>query len=86
MKSLLEQYIFSRNIIRIFMPVIAIVWVLAAIAVMIVRPEIWLLSLIFLGIAAIVAIMCVFMLKYLNKKIKELTEREILNNDSTVGK
>ena len=68
------------------MPVIAIVWVLVAIAVMITRPEIWLLSLIFLGIAAIFAIMCVFMLKYLNKKIKELTEREILNNDSTVGK
>ena len=68
------------------MPVIAIVWVLVAIAVMITRPEIWLLGLIFLGIAAIVAIMCVFMLKYLNKKINELTDREILNNDSTVGK
>lgn len=68
MKSLLEQYTLSRNTIRILLPIVAIAFIITAIVVVIILHKSWWLGLIFLGLATITAIMCVFMLKYLNKK------------------
>ena len=86
MKSLLEQYTLSRNTIRILLPIVAIALVIVAIVVVIILHKSWWLGLIFLGMAAINAIMCIFMLKYLNKKIKELTGEDALNENSTVDR
>lgn len=79
MKSLLEMYTSSRNTVRILLPIVAIVFVIVAIVEVITQPDVWWLGLIFFGMATITAIMCVFMLKYLNKKIRELTEEDKLN-------
>ena len=86
MKSLLEIYTSSRNTVRILLPIVAIAFVIVAIVEVIILHNSWWLGLIFLGMAAIIAIMCVFMLKYLNKKIMELTREDELNNNSTVDK
>ena len=79
MKTLLEMYTHSRNTVRILLPIVAIAFVIVAVVQVIILHESWWLGLIFLGLAAIVAIMCVIMLKYLNKKIKELTEKDELD-------
>ena len=79
MKTLLEMYTQSRNTIRILLPIVAIALVVVAIVEVIILHNSWWLGLIFLGMAAIIAIMCVIMLKYLNKIIKELTEKDELD-------
>ena len=58
------------------MPIAAVSFVISAIVVMIITPKFWWFGLIFLGIAALVIIEFFFIRRYIDKKIRELSEAE----------
>lgn len=72
--SLIDAYELSKKAILIQMPLVSVAFTVAGIAVLAIWSEVWWLGLIFLGIAGILALMCFLIVKYINKKIKELTE------------
>lgn len=74
--SLLEAYKLNRKILGIFMPMFAIMWLIAAIVVLIVLPEIWWLCLIFFGISIAVIILHLVIRRYINRKIDVEERRE----------
>lgn len=78
-ETLLDQYKLDRAMYRIVMPIASIGLVIVAI-VFVLITKIWWGGLIFLGIAAMTAIMYIFIIRYFNKLIKELEEKEAIKN------
>ena len=75
--SFVELYEFNTKLIKIYMPIIAVGLIIAAIVVTILFPGFgWWVGLIFLGMATYIAIACFFIVKYRNKKLKEFIENE----------
>lgn len=73
--SLLEVYKLNRKILGIVMPIFVSMWLIAAIIVLIVLPEIWWLCLIFFGISIAVMILYLVIRRYINRKIDEKIDR-----------
>ena len=74
--SLLDVYKLKRKILGVMMPIAATVFLLLAIIILIAMPTIWWGSLILFGIALGLILLCIFIRKYIDKKIKELEEKE----------
>ena len=79
-ETLLDQYKLDRLMYKIVTPIIIIGLIIAAIIILLIKPEIWGCSLIFLGIAVMLAIMYYFIIRYFNKLINELEEKEAIKN------
>lgn len=70
--SLLDVYKLNRKVLGITMPVFAVLWVIAAVIVWVVLPEIWWIGLVFLAMSILTLLIYIFIRKFINKKIKEL--------------
>lgn len=79
-KSLLELYKFNKKWL-INMPIIAVISAITAIVFFIVYT--WWAGLIFLGIAVTIIVIYLLILRYYNKKIKELENKEALKSQNT---
>ena len=74
--SLLDVYKLNRKILGVMMPVAATVFLLLAIIFLVAMPAIWWVSLILFGIALGLILLCIFIRKYIDKKIRALEEKE----------
>lgn len=74
-KTLLDQYKLSLKTYNVSMPITIAFWVIASIVAFVKYPDVW-LSLIFLALGGITALMFVLIRNYLKKKIRELQEEE----------
>ena len=74
--SLLDIYKLNRKILGVMMPIAATVFLLLAVIILVAMPAVWWVSLILFGIALGLILLCIFIRKYIDKKIKELEEKE----------
>ena len=74
--SLLDVYKLNRKILSVMMPIAATVFLLLAVIILVAMPEIWWVSLILFGIALGLILLCIFICKYIDKKIREFEEKE----------
>ena len=72
--SLLDVYKLNRKILGVMMPIAATVFLLLAIIILIAMPTIWWGSLILFGIALGLILLCIFIRKYIDKKIKDFSK------------
>lgn len=70
--SLLDIYKLNRKILGVMMPIAATVFLLLAVIILVVMPTVWWVSLILFGIALGLILLCIFICKYINKKIRDL--------------
>ena len=78
-ETLLDQYKLDRAMYKIVTPIVIAGLIITAI-VFVLITKIWWGGLIFLGTAAMIAVMYYFIIRYFNKLIKELEEKEAIKN------
>ena len=74
--SLLDVYKLNRKILGVMMPIAATVFLLLAVIILVAMPAVWWVSLILFGIALGLILLCIFICKYIDKKIRDLEEKE----------
>ena len=74
--SLLDIYKLNRKILGVMMPIAATVFLLLAVIILVAMPAVWWVSLILFGIALGLILLCIFIYKYIDKKIRDLEEKE----------
>ncbi len=73
-KSLSEQYIFSYNLLKVVMPLLSLVWILAGIVLSISLKEVFWVGLILIGVGGLTILEFIFIRKFLLNKINQLKE------------
>lgn len=73
-KTLLEQYIFSYNLLKVAMPLLSVGWILAGIVLAISLKEVFWVGLILIGVGGLTILEFIFIRKFLLNKINQLKE------------
>ncbi len=73
-KTLSEQYIFSYNLLKVVMPLLSLVWILAGIVLSISLKEVFWVGLILIGVGGLTILEFIFIRKFLLNKINQSKE------------
>lgn len=73
-KTLLEQYIFSYNLLKVVMPLLSVVLIVAGIVLAISLKEVFWVRLILVGVGGLTILEFIFIRKFLLNKINQLKE------------
>lgn len=73
-KTLLEQYIFSYNLLKAVMPLLSLVFIVAGIVLAISLKEVFWVGLILIGVGGLTILEFILIRKFLLNKINQLKE------------